>query len=444
MKKILVILFISLNAAIAQQPATTPVGPLPDYKKIAERIFEDIRKRDFSKASELFDTDFASRLDSTKLRNAWDKLQTISGPFVKIIETTLDHQPNYDVVLQHAQFEKKKIDFKVVFGTNQKVKGVSFLPGEPREAYKLPPYYKQDSVVEERLALKMGPLTLPGILTAPNRKGKFPVVIFVHGTGPNDKDESVGATKIFKDIAIGLSANGIASYRYDKRTRVQRAGTTKQKNFTVKDETMDDVSLAVETLKLDSLVDSTAIFLCGHSFGGMLLPRIAQQTKGISGLIFLAANARKLEDVMLDQTIYMLSLDTTGKDHTALVDSIKMENAKIKILKPSPNDSTRILFQPPSYWLDLNTYNPMNAVLSLNSPMLFMHGGRDYQTTEVDFNMWKKTLSGKKAEFKMYPDLNHFFIKGSEKSTPMEYNKSNNVDYDFIKDMSKWVLSVKK
>jgi fermentation-respiration switch protein FrsA (DUF1100 family) len=121
-----------------------------------------------------------------------------------------------------------------------------------------------------------------------------------------------------------------------------------------------------------------------------------------------------------------------------------MENTKIKNLKPSPNDSTRILFQSPSYWLDLNTYNPLNAVLSLNSPMLFMHGGRDYQTTEVDFNMWKKTLSGKKAEFKMYPDLNHFFIKGSEKSTPMEYNKSNNVDYDFIKDMSKWVLSVKK
>ena len=435
MKKILLILLIAVNAAAAQQP---------DYKSIATKIFENIRKRDFSTASELFDTDFASRLDSARLKTAWDKLLTLSGPFVKVLETTLDHQPNFDVVIQHAQFENKKIDFKVVFGTNQKVKGVSFLPGEPREIYKLPSYYNKDSIVEVRIPLKMGPMNLPGILTAPNRKGKFPVVIFVHGTGPNDKDESVGATKIFKDIAIGLAENGIASYRFDKRTRVQRASTIKQKNFTVKDETLDDVTLAVETLKSDSLVDSTAIFICGHSFGGMLLPRIVQQTKGIKGLIYLAANARKLEDVMMDQTIYMLALDTSGRDHTFLVDSIKRENAKIKALKPSSDDSTRLLFQTPSYWLDLQNYNALNAALSINIPMLFMHGGRDYQVTEVDFNMWKKTLSATKAEFKLYPSLNHFFIKGTEKSTPMEYNKSSNVDYDFIKDMSHWILSVKK
>jgi hypothetical protein len=40
----------------------------------------------------------------------------------------------------------------------------------------------------------------------------------VHGSGPNDRDSTVGANKIFRDLAEGLASAGIAVLRYDKRT----------------------------------------------------------------------------------------------------------------------------------------------------------------------------------------------------------------------------------
>ena len=61
---------------------------------------------------------------------------------------------------------------------------------------------------------------LPGILTVPKGDGPFPVVILLQGSGPSDKDETIGSLKPFRDIAEGLAAQGVAVYRFDKRTYV--------------------------------------------------------------------------------------------------------------------------------------------------------------------------------------------------------------------------------
>ena len=71
------------------------------------------------------------------------------------------------------------------------------------------------------IVVKTDTFSLPGILTVPDKVvGKVPCVVFVHGSGPNDRDETIGPNKVFKDIADSLSINGIASLRYDKRTLV--------------------------------------------------------------------------------------------------------------------------------------------------------------------------------------------------------------------------------
>ena len=44
---------------------------------------------------------------------------------------------------------------------------------------------------------------LTGTLTLPVGPGPFPAAVLVHGSGPNDRDETVGANKIFKDLAEG-------------------------------------------------------------------------------------------------------------------------------------------------------------------------------------------------------------------------------------------------
>lgn len=62
---------------------------------------------------------------------------------------------------------------------------------------------------------------LNGILSLPDiASAKVPAVVLVHGSGPADMDESIGANKPFRDIAEALSAQGIAVLRYDKRTKI--------------------------------------------------------------------------------------------------------------------------------------------------------------------------------------------------------------------------------
>jgi dienelactone hydrolase len=433
-KKILLLLLIPAGAAFSQQK---------DHVAESVRVFNDIRSREFAKVTALFDSSVSARIDTTRLRQVWDNLLKLAGPFVKVIDTTSDHQQYFDVVIQHCQFEKRKIDFKVVFGVNEKIKGISFLPGEPAVQYKLPPYFIKDSINEKTLIMQNGPYRLPGILTTPARPGKFPAIILIHGSGPNDKDETVGPTKIFKDLSIGLSRKGFAVYRYDKRSRVFAGRMSKDKNVTVEDETIEDAVAAINLVKKDSLVDSTAIFVVGHSMGGMLLPRIAKKAGALKGLIFLAANGRHLEDLLLEQTTYVLSFDTSGQDKTQILDSIKREAAKIKSLRPLDPDSSFIFHIPRAYWLDLNNYDPIASASQLKIPMLFLQGGRDYQVTEKDFNMWKDGLKNSTAKFKLYPDLNHFFIAGKGKSTPAEYTKAANVDESVIKDIAAWATGLK-
>lgn len=435
MRKFLLLFFIPFNISFAQQT---------DYKAKSTKIFEQIRNREFSSVTALFDTNISKRIDTTRLRSTWDKLLPIAGPFVKVISIEKDTSDTNNAIIQHLQFEKRKIDFKLVYSENGKIKGIMFLPDKPRERYKLPDYHKPELIKDSVIAIQDGPFRLPGILTKPNKAGRFPAVILIHGSGPNDKDETVGPMKIFKDISIGLAQQGVAVYRYEKRTRVYSVVSALNKNFTVKDETLEDAVSAYKLLKKDSTIDSTAIYLCGHGMGGMLLPRIAKIIPGVKGLIYLGSNSRPLEDIQYEQTAYVLGFDTIIKDHKSYLDSIKREVTKIKMLKPTDKDSSFIFRLPHSYWIDMNKYNPVKTAEELKTPMLFIFGDRDYQVTDADLNLWKSGLKGPNVEFKSYKNLNHFFITGVGKSVPSEYGKSANVDITMINDMANWILSTSK
>ena len=153
--------------------------------------------------------------------------------------------------------------------------------------------------------------------------------------------------------------------------------------------------------------------------------RIAARDGKLSGLIFLAANARPIEDVALGQNDYLAHLngDPSAQMQQRL-DALKTEVAKIKNLQAGQPVPQILMGLPGAYLLDLKAYDPAGQVKQFSMPLLFLQGGRDFQITSRDFEIWKTALAGhSNATFKEYPALNNLFMPGEGKPTPAEYLK---------------------
>ena len=130
---------------------------------------------------------------------------------------TMKSGPN-SIVTFPVKFANQNINFRVVINSSGLVAGIFQLPGAVD--WKRPEYSKPDSFKERDVTVGEGEWKLPGTLTLPNGSGPFPAAVLVHGSGPNDRDETVGGAKVFKDLAEGLASRGIAVLRYEKRTKV--------------------------------------------------------------------------------------------------------------------------------------------------------------------------------------------------------------------------------
>jgi dienelactone hydrolase len=335
--------------------------------------------------------------------------------------------PNTAVVFP-VHFATQNINFRFLINAAGQVGGFFMLPGEM--VWKRPEYSKPDTFTERAVTVGEGDWKLPGTLTMPNGAGPFPGVVLVHGSGPNDRDETVGGTKMFKDLAEGLASRGIAVLRYEKRTKLYGPKVAAMKIFTLHDETVEDALKAVALLRTQQGVDPKRVFVIGHSLGAYAAPRIAQEDPQIGGLILMAGNARHLEDLVVEQ------VETVGGSAKAL-ENAKAIQAKVKSLEPGDEASPAVLGAQATYWLDLKDYDPVADAAKLGMPMLILQGGRDYQVTMKDFEMWKAGLAKNKgAVTKSYPALNHLFVAGEGKSTAAEYAKPGHVAPEVIEDIA--------
>jgi dienelactone hydrolase len=213
-------------------------------------------------------------------------------------------------------------------------------------------------------------------------------------------------------------------------------------DYTVQQETVEDAVRAAALVRRQPEVDPARVFALGHSLGGYLLPRVEAQDGKLAGLIFLAANARPVEVMALEENEYVASLNANpSSDSEKRLADLRAEVLKVRNLKPSQANPPVIMGLPLAYLLDLKTYDPF-TVKSLRLPMLFLQGGRDFQVTMKDFELWKSAMAGRaNATFHAYPALNHLFVAGDGKSTPVEYRAPGNVSGEVVRDIAAWVRS---
>ena len=453
MLKILVVLFIfaAFGNVFAQNQS--------DDEARAKAFIDALAVKDFAAAYDFFADEVKAKLPIEAMPQLWGQINGQFGDFKsqgKIIKIAI---PNGEKIATICEFEKSSIAISTAFDKNGKIQGFFFedpqtlsaKAGSKKETpkYETPNYAVANSFTETDVTVGAGEWALPATLTMPKGKTNVPAIVLVHGSGPGDRDESHGSNKTFKDLAWGLASEGIAVLRYDKRTLVHGGKFIAVKNFTVNEETVEDALLAAALLRKTANVDAKKVYLLGHSLGGYIFPRIAQKDEKISGFVSLAGGVQPLEDIILEQNIYLASLDgSISKEDETEIANVKKTLAEIKNLKAADAAAERSFFGlPVSYWYDLQSYRPLEIAAKIKRPMLILQGESDFQVTMKDYEMSKAALGKRKnVTLKSYPNLTHLFMErnGAGKPGIADYEQPNHVSAQVVKDIADWILKTAK
>jgi uncharacterized protein len=442
---VLAILIVGV-VAFAVGAQALPAQEVAQNAEARARAFIDlVAAGRYPQAFELFTSQMKAAMPVERLSATWNSLTAQAGPFQRQIATSVVPRGVLSVVVVTCAFERATFDVQVTVNPANLVGGLGVRPAVQAVTYAPPAYATPAAYKESEVTVGTGQWILPATLTMPFGPGPVPAVVLVHGSGPGDRDATVGQIKQFKDLALGLASRGIAVLRYDKRTRVHANLMRDLPGLTVKNESVDDAVAAVQVLRNTSGVDPNRIIVLGHSLGGMLVPRIAAAGPPVAGFILMAAAARPIMQAVVEQARYLAQADgAISAEEQAQIIEIERVRARVDALGPTDaSNPERILGATASYWLDLRGYDPPAAAAQVKQPMLVLQGERDYQVTMEEFSRWKSALAGRTdVSFHSYPTLNHLFVAGTGKSVPAEYNTPGHVSEAVVQDIATWIMGL--
>ncbi|MFY0643679.1 MAG: alpha/beta hydrolase [Bacteroidia bacterium] len=409
-------------------------------QSIIENSAQLLADHKYSKLCKQFDDPLKDQVDHKLLKTIWTQTEEMFGPFQAYSDPEFKEVEGRIEENIFLHFRDNTFKMKLVHSGGV-ISGLLISP----LAYSPPSYGKDLVVSKQYLSIPSGDIELEGELVIPIDCNNCPLVILVHGSGALDKDETIGPTKVFNDIAIGLAEQGIATYRYDKRTMVNPEMLNGQ--FTIYDETINDAITALNYFKTHSIYRFDKVAILGHSLGAYAMPLLADSADNLNGMILFSANARRLEDLILDQIEYLSATDgDVSRAERKMLESSqeRAEKIRTKAYTESTPAEELMVYWPGKFWWGIHDYDPVQLTKSLDIPTLILQGEKDYQITMVDFGIWKENLSGKdNVELISYPNLTHLFTRTElEMSQPTDYFKPSNVEFQVIQDIARWVYQL--
>jgi hypothetical protein len=219
---------------MAEDPATT-----------ALTVLALARADDFEGIQELFAIGLRSMVSADALRAAWLAELAELGSITSVGDPLSEPAGNGTVVKLPVGFERGERTIVVVVGGDGMLASLQVAPAEagaPVAAWEPPSYAHPDAFSEHDV------LDGTGTLSVPHGAGPWPAVVMLPGSGPNDRDGTLGPNKPLKDIAWGLAGQGIAVLRFDKVTYGRRAERARHPEFTMVDEYVPDAIAAIRLL----------------------------------------------------------------------------------------------------------------------------------------------------------------------------------------------------
>jgi len=155
-------------------------------------------------------------------------------------------------------------------------------------------------MIEKELTIDSNGNRLSATLCLPAEKGKFPALLFLHGSGPLDRDGNMPGQRldIFNAIAHYLAGEGVASLRYDKRGCGKSSGDYYRAGHS---DLVDDAVNCLDALGQSDQCISDRLFVLGHSEGTVIAPQVSLKRPAVSGLVLLCPFVDDMESMLIKQ-----------------------------------------------------------------------------------------------------------------------------------------------
>jgi pimeloyl-ACP methyl ester carboxylesterase len=344
--------------------SSRPTGPAGEAAAIGLAFLDALARGDTAAAEAMEDGTMRAAAPAAALGALWQQLVGEFGAFEGLGSVETAEAAPYTNATVQAAFADATVPLIVTVTTDGHVAGfhlgtpVPAGSSSPQPAPTTATYVDPAAFTETEATVGAAPWALPGTLSMPVGDGPFPGVVLIAGSGPQDRDETIGPNRPLRDIAQGLASKGIAVLRYDKRTRAHGAAMAADvADITVREETIDDAVAAIDLLRAVSGVDPARVFVAGHSLGGYLAPRIgAEVPDRLAGIAMLEANSSPLGQLIIDQYEYLAS-EEGGADpqSAAALDAVRAQVALAEspALSPStrasdlPSSARGLLARPP-------------------------------------------------------------------------------------------------
>lgn len=338
--------------------------------------------------------------------------------------------------------------------------------------------FSQNSIVEEEFSV-VNPLdstVLNGTLTTPENAVPKAVIVLATGSGLQDRDETLGRHKPFRDLALYLTSNGYAVARTDDRGFGNPIDTALVERSTQWDE-VSDYRAVMEAMHNHKSFNNIPVGILGHSLGGseaiMCFSKSPKSLKynsvGSSPdfVITLAAPAVSGDSVILDQTKQLMRLQGTEYAYENMKETLARRYSWAKSFMPEKslraalyedvkstlppgvtiNDQMKAMiesqldvFCSPAY-REMLRYNPAPDIAEVKVPWLALYGTKDIQVS-VPFNsdaLGRVAKNMPNISISILEDKNHLFQNAVTGSIEEYQTINGSFADDVLQEILEWL-----
>jgi len=454
MKKIiLVILVILTNLSIYAQDISGKWNGILKVQGIQLRLIFNITQTEKGYSSTMDSPDQGAKgipVTSTSYENSILKLE-VSNAGIQY-EGTLDKNNAFI-----GTFKQGGQSFPLVLTKEEIEKEKVLRPQAPTKPY---PYYSEEVKFENT----KDKIVLAGTLTLPEKNGKFPAVILISGSGPQNRDEELLGHKPFLVLADYLTKNGIAVLRFDDRGTAKSTGDFK--NATTFD-FATDVEFAIKYLQTRKEINKNSIGLIGHSEGGIIAPIIASKNKNIDFIVLMAGSTLRGDKLLLLQKykietqmgINKQIIETNQQIFSGAYEIILNEKIKQEALSDTlskyftskygrempENQKEALVNQLINSWMiNFIRLDPAIYLKKVSCPILAINGDKDLQVpSKENLKIIKNIFKNSKntnVEIKELENFNHLFQE-CQTGLPNEYATiEQTISPIVLKIISDWIM----